>query len=147
MFRWPAGRNWRLLDWSGDKTRALFVGATPNIVGQLVLATGKFTSFRLPSGAQPLSFSRPDGTAILVAEQASGTDKILRYDLTGRLERALVSGPSSSTNTALYSADGTTLVVDGALTSPRDGKGLTWVTLAPGSYPAGSTCRPRAPAK
>jgi TolB protein len=114
LYRWPAGQaQWHLLDWSGDKTRALFVGPTTSIVGQLVLATGKFTSFKLPSGTQPISYSRPDGTAILAA-QAGSTDKILRYDLNGQLEKTLVSGPQNSASVAVYSPNGATLAVNGA---------------------------------
>lgn len=115
LYRWPAGNAyWTLLDWSGDKTRALFVGPTLNTVGQLVLATGKFTSFKLPSGTQPISYSQPEGTAILATEQAGGRDKILRYDLAGRLEQAVASGQPGSTNVAVYSPNGATLAVNGA---------------------------------
>jgi hypothetical protein len=115
LYRWPAGQaEWRLLDWSGDKARALFAGPTTNTVGQLVLATGKFTSFKLPGGTQPVSYSRPDGTAILAAQQAGSTDKILRYDLNGRLEQTLASGPQNSASVAVYSPSGTTLAVNGA---------------------------------
>jgi len=115
LYRWPAGQaNWTLLDWSRDKTRALFVGPTPNTVGQLVLATGKFTTFKLPSGTQPISYSRAEGTAILATEQAAGMDKILSYDLAGRLEQALASGQPGSMNAAVYSPNGATLAVNGA---------------------------------
>lgn len=115
LYRWPAGQpNWTLIDWSGDKSRALFMGPSASTVGQLVLATGKFTSFRLPSGTQPIGYSRPGGTAVLAAQQADGTNKILRYDLAGRLERTLASGQRDSATVAVYSPDGTTLAVNGA---------------------------------
>ena len=115
LYRWAASQtNWSLLDWSGDKSRALFAGTTPNTVGQLVLATGKFTTFQLPAGTQPLSYSRPDGTAILATQQTSSGDKLLRYDLNGKLEQTLTSGPVNSASVAIDSPDGTTLAVNGA---------------------------------
>ena len=142
LYRWGAAGEpgWRLVDWSGDKARALFVGSTPNSVGQLVLATGKFTSFKLPGGTQAISYSRPDGTAILAAQQASGGDKILRYGLTGKLEKTLASGPRNAANVALYSADGTSLAVNGA-------QGLEQVSNSGGAakslpVPGAGTCQP-----
>jgi hypothetical protein len=116
LYAWPAGQagtGWTLLDWSGDKTRALFAGPAQNTVGQLVLATGKFTSFTLPSGTQAVGYSRPDGTAILATQQAGSTDKVLRYDLAGRQEQVLASGSANSASVAVYSPDGTSLAVNG----------------------------------
>jgi hypothetical protein len=114
LYEWPAGQtNWTLLDWSGDKTRALFSGPDDE-VGQLVLATGKFTSFKLPGGTQVIGYSRPDGTAILATQQVMSTDKVLRYDLAGHLEQTLASGPANSASDAVYSPDGTSLAVNGA---------------------------------
>jgi hypothetical protein len=114
LYDWPAGQtNWFLLDWSGDKTRALFSGPDGE-VGQLVLATGKFTSFKLPGGTQAIGYSRPDGTAILATQQVMSTDKVLRYDLTGRLEQVLASGPANADSTAVYAPDGTSLAVNGS---------------------------------
>ena len=113
LYEWPAGQaNWFLLDWSGDKTRALFSGPDGE-VGQLVLATGKFTSFKLPGGAEAIGYSRPDGTAILATQQVMSTDKVLRYDLTGHLEQTLASGPANADSTAVYAPDGTSLAVNG----------------------------------
>jgi hypothetical protein len=113
LYEWPAGQtNWFLLDWSGDKTRALFSGPAGE-VGQLVLATGTFTSFKLPGGTQAIGYSRPDGTAILATQQVMSTDKVLRYDLTGHLEQTLASGPANADSTAVYAPDGTSLAVNG----------------------------------
>jgi hypothetical protein len=142
MYHWAAAKDpsWRLIDWSGDKARALFAGQTPNAVGQLVLATGKFTSFTLPTGTQAISYSRPDGTAILATQQASGGDKLLRYDLNGKLEKTLASGPKNAASVAVYSPDGTALAVNGA-------KGVDEVTNSTGATrslpsPSGATCQP-----
>ncbi len=142
LYHWPAAgqARWRLTDWSGDKSRALFVGSAPNSVGQLVLATGKFTSFTLPAGTQAISYSRPQGTAVLAAQQASSGDKIVRYDLTGHLEKTLASGPQNAANVAVYSPDGTAMAVNGA-------EGIAEVTNSSGATrslpaPAGATCQP-----
>ncbi|HEY2279379.1 MAG TPA: hypothetical protein VGI00_13555 [Streptosporangiaceae bacterium] len=114
LYQWPAGQtNWTLLDWSGDKTRALFSGPDGE-VGQLVLATGKFTRFKLPGGTEAVGYSRPDGAAILATQQVMSTDKVLRYDLTGHLEQTLASGPANSASEAIYSPDGTSLAVNGS---------------------------------
>jgi hypothetical protein len=116
LYAWPAGQagpGWTLLDWSGDQTRALFNGPD-GAVGQLVLATGKFTSFKLPGGTEAIGYSRPDGTAILGTQQVMSTDKVLRYDLTGHLEQTLASGPVNSAGVAVYSPDGTSLAVNGS---------------------------------
>ena len=115
VYRWAASQtNWQLLDWSGDKSRALFTGSSANIVGQLNLATGKFSTITLPAGTVALSYSRPDGTAILGVEQNSSGVKLLRFDLNGKLEQTLATGPANSTDNAIYSPDGTTLAVNGA---------------------------------
>jgi hypothetical protein len=142
MYHWAAAKDarWRLIDWSGDKSRALFVGSASNTVGQLVLATGNFTSFSLPTGTQAISYSRPDGTAILASQQTSSGDKILRYDLTGKLEKTLASGPQNTASVAIYSPDGTALAVNGA-------KGVEEVTNSTGAVrslpgPSGATCQP-----
>jgi TolB protein len=114
LYQWPAGQtDWSLLDWSGDKTRALF-GGPDGAVGQLVLATGTFTRFTLPAGTQAIGYSRPGGAAILATQQVMSTDQVLRYSLTGRQEQVLASGPSDADNTAVYAPDGTTLAVNGA---------------------------------
>ena len=142
MYHWAAAKDasWRLVDWSGDKSRALFAGVQTNTVGQLVLATGNFTSFKLPTGTQAIGYSRPDGTAILASQQTSSGDKILRYDLAGRLEKTLASGPQDAASTAIYSPDGTALAVNGA-------QGVEEVTNSTGAtrslpVPGGGTCSP-----
>jgi hypothetical protein len=141
LYQWPAGQTpWALLDWSGDKTRALFVGPTPNTVGQLVLATGKFTSFKLPGGTQVLGYSRPDGTAILATQQVMSTDKVLRYDLTGHLEQTLASGPANSASDAVYAPDGTSLAVNGAKALEQVGNDGHVIRSLP--VPGNPTCHP-----
>ena len=141
LYEWPAGQTaWTLLDWSGDKTRALFVGPTPDAVGQLVLATGKFTSFKLPSGTQAIGYSRPDGTAILATQQVMSTDRVLRYDLTGHLEQTLASRPANSASDAVYSPDGTSLAVNGAKALEQVGNDGHVVRSLP--VPGNPTCSP-----
>jgi TolB protein len=142
MYHWAAAKDpaWRLVDWSGDKSRALFASVQGSTVGQLVLATGNFTSFSLPTGTQALSYSRPDGAAILASQQTSSGDKILRYDLNGKLEKTLASGPQNTASTAIYSPDGTALAVNGA-------KNVEEVTNSTGATrslpsPGGATCQP-----
>ena len=142
LYHWAAAKDpsWRLLDWSGDKSRALFTGPAPNVVGQLNLATGGFTSFTLATGTQAISYSRPDGTAILATQQTSSGDKILRYGLNGKLEKTLASGPKNAADVAVYSPDGTALAINGA-------KGVEEVTNSTGATrslpaPAGATCQP-----
>jgi hypothetical protein len=141
LYEWPAGQTaWTLLDWSGDKARALFVGPTPGAVGQLVLATGKFTRFKLPGGTQALGYSRPDGTAILAAQQVMRTDKVLRYDLSGHLEQTLASGPANSASNAVYSPDGTSLAVNGAKALEQVGNDGHVIRSLP--VPGNPTCQP-----
>jgi hypothetical protein len=142
LYTWAATKDpaWRLVDWSGDKSRALFVSAKQNTVGQLDLATRKFTSFTLPAGTQAISYSRPGGTAILASQQRSSGDKILRYDRNGKLQKTLASGPQNAATVAVYSPDGTALAVNEA-------RGVAEVTNSTGatrslSTPAGATCQP-----
>jgi hypothetical protein len=140
LYEWPAGQSaWTLLDWSGDKTRALFAGPGSD-VGQLVLATGKFTSFKLPGGTQVIGYSRPDGTAILATQQVISTDKVLRYDLTGHLEQTLASGPANSASDAVYSPAGTSLAVNGAKALEQVGNDGHVIRSLP--VPGNPTCDP-----
>jgi len=111
MYQWAATRTpWQLVDWSGDKKRALLEqpAASRLPMHELVLATGQLTSFRLPSAADVLGYTRPDGTAILVADHG-----IVRYSRTGVLERRLVNG--SQYNAALSSPSGLTELVNGKI--------------------------------
>lgn len=110
IYQWAAGRAPGLIDWSGDKTRALLSlpgGPQPRL-GQLVLATGKVTTFRLPAaGDRAVGYTRPDGTNILV-ETSHGID---RFSLTGALQAHLVTGFQYTS--PISSANGLTEVVNG----------------------------------
>lgn len=111
VYRWAAtGQPWQLVDWSGDKARALFEnqGGSRPALHQLVLASGKVSTFRLPSATDfMLGYTRPSGTNILVSGHG-----IARYNLAGVPQAQLISG--SGYNAALSSADGTTEVVNGS---------------------------------
>jgi hypothetical protein len=113
MYRWPAGQGqqWELVDWSGDKTRALFqVGGTAT-VGQLALAQGSMTRFSLPVNVLAQAYTLPQGINLLAVTQPPGTGpaKLERYDLTGTLQATLARGPDIGRPAS--SADGTTLAV------------------------------------
>jgi hypothetical protein len=91
----PAPANTLLEDWSGNGTDALFFpqnpGPTSAPITVVNLHTGRATSFTVSANAAfpGLSFSRPDGTAILLqpGTTASGASLPLeRFSLTGALE-------------------------------------------------------------
>jgi TolB protein len=109
MFRWPASATPpRLLDWSGDKSRAL-LSAGSGVV-QITLATGKVTRFTLPYSF-PLQYTRPDGQNVL-AFRANGTGQIARYNLRGKLQRVLApAGLTGPYGAALESPGGATVVI------------------------------------
>jgi TolB protein len=110
LFRWAAGKKpWRLVDWSGDKTRALFEqsGAGPARLHELVLAKGIFTSFTLPAGVQPIGYTRPDGKNLLADQNG-----VVRYNLSGVFQARLARG--SLEGFAISSGSGLTEVVAGS---------------------------------
>lgn len=119
MYRWPASQSgpsgWPLIDWSGDRARALFWSSTPggpNVVRQLVLATGAVTSFTLPAGVRPVGYTRPKGTNLLAFDGISGgqgLEKVQRFDLTGALQATLATG--SGLSGPVGSPDGTTVAI------------------------------------
>jgi len=74
----------RLVDWSGDGSHALFYlsdkqGPGPNVIS-VDLHTGAQTT--LTVDGKP-SYTRPDGTAILLSTSVNGTDTLKRIDLAG----------------------------------------------------------------
>ena len=99
MYRWPhvpAYGGVDLLAWSGDATRAMLeVAKSPTSnaqqLDQLTLATGKLTRLPLPSGAVPISYTRPDGLAVLayLVLKSPAEVQIVRYSLSGALEKVL----------------------------------------------------------
>jgi TolB protein len=104
MYRWPASvAAPGLIDWSGDKTRALL--SAPRKVVQITLATGKVSRFGIGNSAA-LGYTRPHGMAILADREFSGANQIVRYGLNGELQRVLATAGS-----ALESPGGTRVVV------------------------------------
>ncbi len=97
-----------LLDWSGDKTRALFLTDSGQLE-QLTLATGKVTHFGMAGQADAAGYSRPNGLNIIgTSLTKSGNTMIGRYSLTGRLLKQLAV--TSNGASVIGSADGRTLV-------------------------------------
>jgi TolB protein len=114
LFRWATTKSPPfLLDWSGDKTRALVQTATAGGLEQIVLATGKARRLRLARQSSALAYSRPSGLNILGWRQpATGQIQLARYGLTGKLAKVLASGSNAAS--AVYAAAGDKLAVGGA---------------------------------
>lgn len=129
-----------LLDWSGDKTRALLVTDSGKLE-QLTLATGKVSYFSLAGQANPVGYTRPDGTELIgTSLTKSGDTMVGRYSLTGKLLKVLTI--SSNGASVIGSANGSTLVVStpkGAELVSNAG-GVIRSLPVPGT--AGNTCRP-----
>ena len=110
FFTWPASASsglsaFFLVDWSGDKQRVLVANGF-NKFEQISLVTGKvIDSFRLPSLANAIEYTRPLGENILVN---LGEGSIRRYDLHGKLTKILTT---TSDGTASESADGKSVIV------------------------------------
>lgn len=124
VYQWPATTDpWNLIDWSGDKTRALLYDPqkSPTTLHQLTLATGQITTFTLPVAiSQVQGYTRPDGENILVAQNG-----IVRYSLSGAPQARLIQAVNSGFLSALSSANGLTEVVN-------DGSGLELISNAGG---------------
>ena len=141
IYRWSASMQpWRLVDWSGDKKRALVqqVGGKRTTMHQIALATGTVTTFTLPSAASDvLGYTRPTGTNILVAEGG-----IARYSLTGALKARLISG--SSHYAALSAANGLSELVSGSagVDLVSNNGGLVRQLPVPGTDAAAGGCTP-----
>jgi len=124
IYQWPATTDpWSLIDWSGDKARALLYDPqkSPTTLHELTLATGQITTFTLPAASsQVVGYTRPDGKNILVAQNG-----IVRYSLSGVLQAHLIQAVNSGFLLALSSADGLTEVVN-------NGSGLALISNAGG---------------
>jgi hypothetical protein len=113
LYRWPVTKSAPyLVDWSGDKSRALVSSTTGQGLEQVVLATGKVSRVRLPSAVQVIGYTRPAGQGLLGWRRAGSRFQLARYRLTGRLARVLAVGADDFT--AVYSPAGATLAVAGA---------------------------------
>ena len=133
LYHWPATKNPPfLVDWSGDKTRALVDrGAAPELV---ILATGKVTHLRLPANEQVIGYTRPSGQGLLGWRFAGHLVQFSRYRLNGALAKVLTTGYSSTT--AVSSATGSTLAIGvggGVELIPADGSTATALTPKRGS--------------
>lgn len=136
----PKGGIPSLLDWSGDKTRALFFAPNGGLE-QLTLTTGKVSHFNLAGQADPVGYTRPSGSQIIgTSLTKSGNTMVGRYSLTGRLLKVLTI--SSNGANVIGSMDGRTLVVStpkGAeLVSNQGGV----IRALPVRGTASNTCRP-----
>jgi hypothetical protein len=113
IYRWAATTSPPyLVDWSGDKSRALLRSESGTGLEQVVLATGHVRHFRLAGGAEAIGYTRPRGRGLLGWQQVGSRVRLARYSLTGRLARVLITGAGDYT--AVYSPAGTALAVAGA---------------------------------
>lgn len=96
IYRWPnmpADVGVSLLAWSGDGTRALLYApksprSTAKQLDQLALASGKLTRLPLPASGSPISYTRPDGLAVL-AYSFQTSLQLARYSLAGKPQKVL----------------------------------------------------------
>ena len=141
--RWAATKKpLGLIDWSGDKTRALLFDSASGRLEQLTLATGRVSHIGPPAQVPwfTLSYTRPAGHGLLGFRQIHGTSQVVRLSLTGRLVKVLASG--SHDGTAVYSSSGRTIAVAGAtglqLVSTNGGV----IRRLPVPHTGSSGCRP-----
>jgi hypothetical protein len=112
LYRWAATKNPPfVLDWSGDKTRALIQLEPSGKLEQLVLATGKISRIDVSSAVSAIGYTRPTGQNVLGWRPDGSKFRLDRYSLTGQLLKTLATGPND--NEAVYSDSGTTLAVGG----------------------------------
>lgn len=134
LYTWRASSTWApsLIDWSGDKRRALLTGV-PGQYEQLTLATGAVSHIQLAGGATPIGYTRPSGLNILGSTSSGSTTTIARYSLTGKLVKVLAHG--SGATSAIYSADGARIAVSGVggLQMVSNGGSVTGSLPVPGS--------------
>jgi TolB protein len=113
LFRWPRTKLPPvLLDWSGDKTRAL-VSTGSGALDQIVLAKGEVSHLRLPRQAQPIGYTRPTGQEVLTSQSVGphfSHFRLARYHLDGKLAQVLTSVADG--DTTLYSSSGAELAVN-----------------------------------
>lgn len=140
MYRWPhvpADGGVSLLAWSGDGKRAMLEAAksptgSAKQLDQLTLASGSLTRLRLPAAASPVSYSRPDGRAVLAYRVLASPPRVqvARYSLSGRLEKVLFTLKTTSSDggftsigqSSPYNPDGTAVALTaapGGVTGPE----------------------------
>ena len=126
VHRWASTKNpLYVIDWSGDKARALLYASASGRVEQLTLATGRVSRISLSPQVTPflLSYTRPTGNGLLAVRQARAGTQLVRLGLSGRLVKVLATGRHD--DTAVYSSSGRTIAVGGA-------RGLQLVSAAGG---------------
>jgi TolB protein len=104
------GSNPRLVDWSGDGTRALFSTHEDGKTGitQVDLRSGTKTTFTVDGTEATPRYTRPDGKAILLGSLLSGSS-LERVDLAGNHQLTYPVGPDY--RGYLSTPDGMRLVV------------------------------------
>jgi hypothetical protein len=109
LARWPDSRFAPvLLAWSPDGKRALFqVFSGKGGVEELTLASGRLSTFVMPSMANPIGYTTPDGLNIVGGRQSGRLTSLARYTLSGRLAHSL---GTSTDGTVLYQPSGTEFV-------------------------------------
>jgi hypothetical protein len=114
LYTWRASATWapNLIDWSGDKARALLSNPASGQYEQITLATGAVSHIQLAGGASAIGYTRPSGLSILGSTSSGTAGTIARYSAGGQLVRVLARGTNETS--AIYSADGTRLVVSTA---------------------------------
>jgi hypothetical protein len=136
LHQWPRrsfGMEPQLVDWSGDKTRALFTQLGAHSAWQLVqitLATGTASAITLGTNETVTGYTKPGGLNILATRGLQQT-KIVRLSLSGQLQAVLARGTNLS---AVQSPDGTTLAVSatGGLTLVSNAGGVIRRLPVPG---------------
>jgi len=112
----PAGSTAWFVDWSGDRSHALFHEIKPGSASgdtaiSVDLRNGKQTTFPVIKGGDPFGYARPDGTAVLTAV---GRDRdrpwLERVDLAGNKELRYPVGPDYK-QAALPTPDGSQVVL------------------------------------
>jgi hypothetical protein len=133
MYHWPhvpADGGVNLLAWSGNGTRAMLdVANSPKSTAerpeQLTLATGKLTRLPLPASAIPITYTRPDGLAVLGYRVLASLSKVqlARYSLSGGLEKVLFTQKTTG-NGGFFNFGGSPYNPDGtaiAMTATENG--------------------------
>jgi hypothetical protein len=114
-----------LLAWSGDGKRAMLeVAKSPTsgvqLLEQLTLATGRLARLPLPASTDPVSYTRPDGLAVLAYHFLSSPLRVqvARYNLSGKLEKVLYTvkpttdnGGFFNSNSSPYNPSGTAIAI------------------------------------
>jgi hypothetical protein len=106
------GSNPRLVDWSGDGTRALFSlnEKRHTVITEVDLRSGSKTTFTVEGADPSPQYTGPDGKAVLLHRSTAGQQRSLeRVDLAGNHELTYPVAPDF--NGYLSTPDGTRLVV------------------------------------